>query len=341
MRLPRPVLVIRLVITLALALGVLAMSSTPSFSYPGIAKDNHGHNGKSENRGKGHKNKGKHEDNGKHKGKDKDKKEKKAKKVKAEPLAAYVVHAECSYEPTSDQTTCDFDADSPAGAKKINLLDLPSDEICAPVVGGDARYVDPDPNTGATGYRSTDPEGKFTLVFSGRVTAGGTATYWIKAAKDIFPAKGMGLRCASQQEAAAPTPATTATVVTSAPTATATPIVPEVTDTTGSVVVRAYDCPIASPPADYDWYGQCTPVTAGSRYRLMRLDSATRDGITTSTDSAGRAIFRSLPPGTYQLTQTDGDWCHAQSDDVNADGNLIVKAGDRTSVWVFTCASTP
>ena len=62
-------------------------------------------------------------------------------------------------------------------------------------------------------------------------------------------------------------------------TATATPIVPEVTDTTGSVVVQAYDCPIATPPADYDWYGQCTPVTAGSRYRLMRLDSATRDGI--------------------------------------------------------------
>src|SRR5690349_19296716 len=104
MRLLRPVFVIRLAITLALTLGVLALSSTPSFSYPGFAKDNHGHNGKSENRGKGHKdkdkNKGKHEDNGKHKGKDK--------RVKAEPVAAYRVHAECTYEPASDQTTCDF-----------------------------------------------------------------------------------------------------------------------------------------------------------------------------------------------------------------------------------------
>ena len=117
MRLLRPVFVIRLAITLALTLGVLAMSSAPSYSYPGFAKDNHGHNGKSENRGKGHKDKGKHEDNGKHKGKGKDKKAKKNKRVKAEPLAAYSVQVECTYEQTSDQTTCDFDADSPAGAK--------------------------------------------------------------------------------------------------------------------------------------------------------------------------------------------------------------------------------
>jgi hypothetical protein len=337
MRLIRPIFVIRFAITIALTLGVLAMSSTPSFSYPGFAKDNHGHNGKSENRGKGHKdkNKGKHEDNGKHKGKDK--KAKKDKRVKAEPLAAYTVHAECTYEPASDQTICNFDADSPAGGKKINLLDLPSDEICAPVVGGDARYVDPDPNTGVIGYRSTDPEGKFTLVFSGRVTAGGSATYWIKAASDIFPVTGMGLSCESREASVPQTTPPSAGV----PTATAAAVTPEVTDTTGSVVVQAYDCPIATPAADYDWYGQCTPVSAGSRYRLMRLDSATRDAVTTSTDSSGRVTFRSLPPGTYQLTQADGDWCHAQSDDVNADGNLIVKAGGRTSVWVFTCAGAP
>ena len=336
MRLIRPAFVIRIAITLILTFGVLAMSSSPSFSYPGLAKDNHGHgkNGKSEKSGKKDKQEGKHQDNGKHKGKNK--KEKKAKKVKAEPLAAYTVHVDCVYDAASDQTACAFDADNPAGAKKINLLDLPSDEICAQVVGGDARYVDPDPNTGATGYRSTDPEGKFTLVFSGRVTSGGSATYWIKAASDIFPATGTGLQCATAQTSA---PAPTAPAA--APSATATSVAPEVTDTTGSIVVRAYTCPIASPVTDYDWYGQCSPVSAGSAYRLMRLDSATRDGMTTSTDASGRATFRSLPPGTYQLTQANGDWCHAQSDDVNADGNLIVKAGERTSVWVFTCASTP
>jgi hypothetical protein len=336
MRLLRPTFVIRIAITFILTFGVLAMSSVPSFSYPGFAKDSNGHgkNGKSEKSGKKDKQGGKHQDNGKHKGKDK--KEKKAKKVKAEPLAAYTVHVDCVYDAASDQTTCAFDADSPAGAKKINLLDLPSDEICAQVVGGDARYVDPDPNTGATGYRSTDPDGKFTLVFSGRVTSDGSATYWIKAASDIFPATGTGLQCATAQTSA-PAP----TVPAAAPSATATSVSPEVTDTTGSIVVRAYTCPIASPVAGYDWYGQCTPVSAGSPYRLMRLDSATRDGMTTSTDDSGRATFRSLQPGTYQLTQANGDWCHAQSDDVNADGNLIVKAGERTSVWVFTCASTP
>ena len=98
MRLIRPAFVIRIAITLILTFGVLAMSSSPSFSYPGFAKDNHGHgkNGKSEKSGKKDKQKGKHQDNGKHKGKNK--KEKKAKKVKAEPLAAYTVHVDCVYD---------------------------------------------------------------------------------------------------------------------------------------------------------------------------------------------------------------------------------------------------
>ena len=126
MRLIRPAFVIRIAITLILTFGVLAMSSTPSFSYPGFAKDNNGHgkNGKSEKSGKKDKQKGKHQDNGKHKGKDKNGKRMRRRSRTEPNLAAYTVHVDCVYDAASDQTTCAFDADSPAGAKKINLLDL-------------------------------------------------------------------------------------------------------------------------------------------------------------------------------------------------------------------------
>jgi hypothetical protein len=338
-------LLIRLAITLALTLGVLGLAASPSLSAPGFAKDSHGqgHNGKSHKKGK-HDN-GKHKsqkkdkdkhDNGKHKGKNKGKK-----RVAAEQVANYSIQIECAYDAATDQTTCTVDADHPDGGKKINLFVLPADDICAPVVSSDANYVDPDPNTGATGYRSTDSDGRLTLVLSGEVAAGGHATYWIKAASNIFPATGTGLVCANNEPARQSAPTQPAAALTPTPAGTQVPTTPEVTDTTGSVVVRAYDCPIATPQADYDWYGQCAPVTAGSRYRLTRTDTETRDGLTTSTDATGRATFRSLPPGTYELTQADGDWCFAQSDSVNSDGSLNVAAGQRTSVWIFVCASAP
>jgi hypothetical protein len=337
-------LLIRIAIALVLTLGVLGLAASPSVSAPGFAKDKHGqgHNGKSP--GKDRHDNGKHKgqkkdkdkrDNGKHKGKSKGEK-----RVTAEQIATYTVRVDCSYDAADDETTCTVDADHPEGGKKINLFVLSADDICAPVVRTDANYVDPDPNTGATGYRSTDSEGKLVLVLSGKVIAGGTATYWIKAASNTFPATGTGLVCANDEPAQQSAPTQPATDVTPAPTETQAPVTAEVTDTSGSVVVQAYDCPIATPRADYDWYGQCASATSGSRYRLTRTDTETRDGLTTSTDAMGRATFRSLPPGTYQLTQAEGDWCFAQSDNVNSDGSLTVSAGQRTSVWVFDCTGT-
>jgi hypothetical protein len=337
----------RILLTIMLAVGILGMATGQSLSSPALGKNKHGqgHDTKSHKPhkdDKGHKKQdkeGKH-DNGKHKGKqDKEKKDKKDKHVRAEPVVQYTVSVACTFDSATDETTCLFDADSPPGAKKINLFDVPADEVCTEVVGGDANYVDPDPNTNVTGYRSTDSDGELTLVFAGEVTTGGSATYWIKAASNILPASGPGLLCAATnvlppdptaQSTAAPTAAATAVQLT-----------PEVTDTTGSIIVLSHLCPLASPPADYDWYGQCTAQQSGVRYRLLRIDTETRDGLTTSTDETGRAQFMSLQPGTYELTQAEGDWCFAQSDNVDANGDLIVTAGNRTTVWVFVCAESP
>ncbi len=55
------------------------------------------------------------------------------------------------------------------------------------------------------------------------------------------------------------------------------------------------------------------------------------------TDAGGQARFSLLEPGLYVLTQLERDWCHAKSDGVDEQGNVVVTAGERTTVWVFAC----
>jgi hypothetical protein len=37
------------------------------------------------------------------------------------------------------------------------------------------------------------------------------------------------------------------------------------------------------------------------------------------------------------LQEVDATWCHAESDSVNAKGEVVVAAGERASVWIFNC----
>jgi hypothetical protein len=296
----------RLALTLLLAFAIAATSSGLTESAPAFGKP-----GKPEKHGKQDK------DNGK-----------KGKKVKVVATADYTITVQCTYDSGVGETTCEVAASAPQRAKKVQHVDLAAEEICAPVIGGDADYVDPDPHTGIIGFRSHGTEGRFNLVLSGEVTTGGSATYWIKAASAIYPVRGPGFDCDQDQPAAAPK----ANATTTPP-----QLTPEVSDSTGAILVRAFDCPIETAQAEYDWHGLCDPAAGGLRYRLMRLDSGSSDGLATSTSPAGEARFGMLQPGTYELTQVDGDWCHAQSDAVDADGNLIVSAGERTTVWIFIC----
>jgi hypothetical protein len=58
------------------------------------------------------------------------------------------------------------------------------------------------------------------------------------------------------------------------------------------------------------------------------------------TNQNGLLSFGRLRPGTYQLKEVGADWCHAKSDSVDSQGNLIVRAGQRTNVWIFNCVPT-
>jgi hypothetical protein len=268
------------------------------------------------------------------------------------PVAGYRVEVTCDFNPTSVQTTCTFAGQAPDGGKDVGHVDLPAEEVCAPVVGGDAEYVDPDPNTRVVGYKSRGGEGRFTLEIEGEVVTGGTATYWFKTCDGVFPARGPGLVCGGADrvaEDAEPDEERSYELQTPAPSGTAAPattpgpvLTPDPPETDGTILVQAYACDVATAPEGYDWYGACEPAAAGTVFRLeVRREAGLASQATASTDADGRATFEALSPGDYRLTQVDTDWCHAESDNVDGQGDVVVEAGGRATVWVFACAGAP
>jgi hypothetical protein len=284
----------------------------------GKQKDDDGNNGNDEddgdddgNRGK-NKDKDKNDKNGKAKGKDKGKK---ADDVVA--TAEYRVDVVCGPLEDGTQTECTFTGIAPPDAKKVGHVDMPAEIACAEVIGGDFKYVDPDPHTRVTGYTSRGNQGMFTLVLEGSVTTGGTTTYWIKAGPGVFPAAGPGLICDA--------PAGTSAQATVEP-------------TTGDVLVVAYTC--TDVPADtstFDWFGACQPGGEVRQFMLAPTD-APDDQQPLETNGEGEAATGELAPGTYSLEHMDDPWCHANSDNVTPEGHVTVEAGQRTTVWTFHCS---
>lgn len=256
------------------------------------------------------------------------------------PTKPYRVDVACTYDDDADQTACTFTGVAPPGAKDVGQVDLPASDVCAEVVGGDAEYVDPDPNTRVVGYTSRGSEGAFTLVLAGEVTDGGTATYWFETGDGVFPATGPGLVCdgtTGQPEAVGESTreADDGIRVTGELVPTPTAAAP---DDAGLVIVLAYSC--ATKPADpaaFDWYGECEPGGQDVPFSLTATDAAAASEA--STDEAGMARFDGLAPGTYSLDAPDVVWCHAESDAVDEQGDLAVEAGAEVSVWIFLCAT--
>ncbi len=107
---------------------------------------------------------------------------------------------------------------------------------------------------------------------------------------------------------------------------------------TGAITVYKYACPITAPPTTFDWYGRCDPQGQGIQFNLSAWDGNRFLPVTTgTTDGDGILRFTRLQPGAYDLEEVDATWCHAESDSVNARGEVVVEAGERSSVWIFNC----
>ena len=112
----------------------------------------------------------------------------------------------------------------------------------------------------------------------------------------------------------------------------------DLTASTGALTVFKFACPVTVPPTGYDWYGRCSPQGQGVQFSLSIWDGAQFVPVTTAaTDADGILRLTRLQPGVYDLQEVDAVWCKAESDSVNAQGNVVIEAGARASVWIFDC----
>lgn len=238
----------------------------------------------------------------------------------------YAVEVACDYDDGAGTSTCSFTGIVPDGGKKINHLDVPEDAMCAEVIGGEYTYVEDDPHTAVTGYQTKGSNDTVTLVLDGHVVPAGPVTYWLKAANNILPVTGPGIECGEPRgfqiqttpEAAAPT---------------ATP-----QSQTGELRVLIYTCAdVPDDTTDYDWFRLCDSEGGVHGLELTRISEVAVEPVMTRTDDSGDASFTGLEPGLYALEMTDGAWCKAVSDNVDAEGNVIIEAGQRTTVYGFAC----
>jgi hypothetical protein len=103
---------------------------------------------------------------------------------------------------------------------------------------------------------------------------------------------------------------------------------------TGSITVIASLCQ-GNKDNKYDWQKECDPFGAGLDFSLTSVSK----GTTTSgaTGSNSKLVFSGLADGTYALQETNGDWCHAEADLVDASGNVKVANGGNTNVYIYNC----
>ncbi|MFN8662376.1 MAG: prealbumin-like fold domain-containing protein [Thermomicrobiales bacterium] len=94
--------------------------------------------------------------------------------------------------------------------------------------------------------------------------------------------------------------------------------------------------PTAQPVDAYDWFGQCTSPAAGMQFSLFQVDGAAPVA-TLAPDAQGQVRFPNLAPGTYEVRPEGIAWCHAESDHVDANGNVLVEPQVESHVWSFVC----
>ncbi len=147
-----------------------------------------------------------------------------------------------------------------------------------------------------------------TLTLEGNVVPGRPTTYWVDTDAGRRPASGAALVQVAEES-------------------------PQ----TGTIVAEARVCTIGAAEAGYDWFGQCTAPATGMGFSLYPEGGETSPIATIPANAQGRATFGNLAPGVYQLSSEGTSWCYAESDGVDANGNVLVEADRETRVWTFAC----
>jgi hypothetical protein len=93
----------------------------------------------------------------------------------------------------------------------------------------------------------------------------------------------------------------------------------------------------------YDFQGECGRSEDQVAFDLAVFNAEMQDFeplARVAANADGIVRFPDLRPGTYKLTEVDGQWCFAQSNSVNANGDVVVQANKLSEVWVYNCVGT-
>jgi len=109
---------------------------------------------------------------------------------------------------------------------------------------------------------------------------------------------------------------------------------------TGTILVHKYICDVKTPPKGFDFESACRLSDQQAKFSLAAYNATTQKFDAPKIGGAnldGLLRFKDLTPGTYQLLEVDGKWCHAKSNNVDSKGNVIVKPNAYSEVWIYNC----
>jgi hypothetical protein len=147
-----------------------------------------------------------------------------------------------------------------------------------------------------------------TLTLEGNVVPGKLTTYWVDTDAGRRPATGPALVQ-----------------------------IPDEAEDVGTIIAEARICDLAQPQQGYDWFGQCASPAVDMQFSLYPAGGDAGPISTQATNAQGRAHFGALAPGMYHLQPDSASWCYAESDRVDANGDVIVESGVESHVWSFVC----
>ena len=269
------------------------------------AKDNNPGNG---NGNGGGKDKEKEKDKPDRNGNDKSKGIKE--KTPVIPLPSCLIETSCSYDAEANESTCTCSGAMEESVTTLRSISVSSAAVCLDVLTPESDST----HVSMPGFSSPDGVPSLSLRIAGEVSTGGTANYWCTTDLGIIPAKGPGL----------------------------VRLEGDISDSTGSIDVHVSSCAVTAPgPTAFDLHGECLNSSGGKSLLLTPVDDAEKNQpLSGRTGSGGCFTFGKLLPGRYSLDPDGFIWCRAESDDVDSNGDVVVKAGQRTAVWLFICSTS-
>lgn len=103
---------------------------------------------------------------------------------------------------------------------------------------------------------------------------------------------------------------------------------------TGSITIREMLCE-GDRSTIKDWERECRPGASGVSFTITSSGGGVNQTLT--PNSEGVAVFTGLPNEYYDVQQSEGAWCRAQAERVDAQSRVIVSGGGNTDVFFYQC----